>query len=64
MAKTKQNKVGLDFSGGPVVKNLPANAEDTGSGKILLATELLGPGATTTEPSCSTARAPQEKPPQ
>ena len=41
-----------DFSGGPVVKNLPANAEDMGL--------LSGPGrpspspcATATEPTCS-----------
>ena len=53
-----------DFSGGAVVKNLPANAEDMGS--------LSGPGrpnlsprATTTEARVPRARAPQqEKPPQ
>ena len=44
----------LDFPGGVVVKNLPANAEDTGlipcrSGKILRAAEQRSPCATTTE---------------
>ena len=44
-----------DFPGGAVVKNLPANAGDTGfepwSGKIPHATEQLSPSATTTEPA-------------
>ena len=41
------------FPGGSVVKNLPANAGDTfdpWSGKILQASEQLGPCATTTKP--------------
>ena len=43
------------FPGGPVVRNLPANAGDTGSipglgAKIPHATEQLSPCATTTEP--------------
>ena len=58
-----------DFPGAPVVKNLPANAGDTGSnpspGKIPHATEQPSPGATTTEPMCPGAFVPQqEKPPQ
>ena len=58
-----------------MVKNLPANAGDTGfnpwSGKIPHATEQLSPCATTTEPalwsSCATtteARAPRARAPQ
>ena len=43
------------FSGGTVVENLPANARDTGSspgpGGSHIATEQLGPWATTTEPA-------------
>ena len=42
-----------DFPRGTVVKNLPANAGDTGSswsGKIPHAAEQLSPCATTTEP--------------
>ena len=46
-----------DFSGGPVVKNPPDNAEDTGwilgdlwSGKIPHALEQLNPCNKTTEP--------------
>ena len=40
------------FPGGPVVKNLPASAGDTGliPEKILYALEQLNPCATTTEP--------------
>ena len=57
-----------DFPGAPVVKNLPANAGDTGSnpspGKIPHATEQPSPGATPTEPMCPGAFVPQEKPPQ
>ena len=42
----------LDFPGGPVVKNLPANAGDTGSPHLL-------------KPACPRAHAPRrEKPPQ
>ena len=45
----------LGLPGGSVVKNLPANAGDTGSspgpGKIPHATEQLSPCATTTEPA-------------
>ena len=44
------------FAGGPVVKNLPANAGGTGSipgsGKIPHAEEQLSPCAPTTEPMC------------
>ena len=45
-----------DVPGGPVVKNLPANAGDTSSildlgTKIPLAVEHLSPCAITTEPS-------------
>ena len=43
------------FAGGPVVKNLPANAGGTGSipgsGKIPRATGELSPGAPATEPA-------------
>ena len=43
-----------DFPGGPVVKNLPANAGDQGfdpwSGKISHAMETLNPSSTPTEP--------------
>ena len=59
------------FPGGAVVKNLPANAGDTGSSPgpgrshIPHAAEQLIPWATTTEARVPTARAPQqEKPPQ
>ena len=50
---------GWDFPGGPVVKNLPSNAEDEGSIpgrgiKIPYATGQLSPRATTTEPRAST----------
>ena len=31
MGQYVQNKLGKDFSGGPVVKNPPADARDTGS---------------------------------
>ena len=45
---------GQDFSGGPVVKNPPANAQDTGSipgpGKSPQAAEQLSSYVTTTEP--------------
>ena len=44
----------LDFPGGSVVKNLPANAADTGSipdpGKFPHSSEQLSLGATTVEP--------------
>ena len=48
-------KIVRDFPGGPVVKNLPSNAGNTGSipgqgTKIPHATGKLSPGATTTEP--------------
>ena len=43
------------FPGGLVVENLPANAGDTGSspglGRSHMATEQLGPWATTTDPA-------------
>ena len=54
-----------DFPGGPVVKNPPANTEDTGS--------IPGPGrshtpcnywAAASEARGPRAQAPQEKPPQ
>ena len=53
-----------DFPGGAVVKNPPANAEDTGSipgrgTKIPHAAGQLSPRATTTEPVCSGAHEPQ-----
>ena len=51
--KTQEN-ISKGFPGGPVVKNPPCNARDTGfdrwSGKIPHAAEQLSPGATTTEP--------------
>ena len=65
-----------DFPGGAVVKNLPANAGDTGSSPGLgrshmprsyeaCAPQLLSPHAATTEAHMTRARAPQqEKPPQ
>ena len=59
-----------DFPGGPVVKNLPASAGDTGltpgpGSKIPHAAGQLSPRATTTEPAHSRARAlQQEKSPQ
>ena len=54
-----------DFPGGTVVKNLPANAEDTGSSPDPCphATEQLSPCATTSEARAPRARQ-QEKPPQ
>ena len=65
-----------DFPGGTVVKNLPANAGDTGSSLVLedshkpqsneaSAPQLLSLRATTTEAHMPRDRAPQqEKPPQ
>ena len=50
----KKRKKARDFPGGTVVKNLPANAGDTGSipgGKIPHAPEQLSLCATTTEPA-------------
>ena len=46
-----------DFSGGPVVKNLPTNAGDTGlipglGTKTPHATGKLSPHTTTTDPAC------------
>ena len=57
-------KICGDFPGGPVVKNLPSNAGDAGSipcrgTKIPHAVGQLSPCATTTEPVCSGAHAPQ-----
>ena len=51
-----------DFTAGPVLKNLPCNAGDTGSipgpgTKIPYATEQLSPCTTTTEPSLYSPRA-------
>ena len=57
----------LDFPGGAVVKNPPANAGDTGSspGLIPHAAEQLSLCTTTTEACKPRAHAPQqEKPPQ
>ena len=59
----------MDFPGGALVKNPPANAGGHGfepwSGKIPHAAEQLSPRATTTEAHVPRARAPQqEKPPQ
>ena len=59
--KKKKNQ---GFPGGSVVKNLPANAEDTGSiphlGTCHMPVERLSPSATTTEPAfqslCSATR--------
>ena len=50
------NEKNRDVPGGPVVKNLPCNAEDTGlipgwGAKILHAAEHQGPCITTTEPT-------------
>ena len=57
-----------DFPGGTVVKNLPANAGDTGSSPCLgrsRVPQLLSPCATTTEARMPRAHAlQQEKPPQ
>ena len=58
-----------DLSGGPVVKNFPANAENMdwilGPGEIPHAMEQLCPWATTTEASVPRACVPQrERPPQ
>ena len=39
-----------DFPGSPVVKNLPANAGDMGSGKTPRASAHLSPQTTATEP--------------
>ena len=55
-----------DFPGGPVVENPPSNAGDMGSiprrgTKIPHATGQLSPLTTTAEPTCSGARAPQQK---
>ena len=53
-----------DFPGGPVVRNLPANAGDMGlipglGAKIPHAERQLSPCAPTTEPTCSRAFLPQ-----
>ena len=59
----------MDFPGGPVVKNLPANANAGNTGSIPVQEdsihhEQLSPSATIPEPICPGASAPQEKPPQ
>ena len=60
----------LGFPGGPVVKNPPCNVGDVGlipgqGTKIPHAVGQLSLCATTAEPACSRAHAPQqEKPPQ
>ena len=53
-----------DFPGGPVVRNLPSNAKDTGltpcqGPKVPHAAGQLSPHATTTETEHSEAREPQ-----
>ena len=58
-----KNNIG-DFPGGPVVKNTPSNAGDTGSipgrgTKIPHAAGQLSPRAATTDPMRSGACAPQ-----
>ena len=55
-----------DFPGGPVVENMPSDSGDPGSipgqvTKIPHAAGQLSPCDTTTEPTHSTARAPQLK---
>ena len=65
--KKKKNLIknwARDFPGGPVVKNLPSNAGDTGSipgrgTKIPHAAGQLSPHAATTEPTCCGAHTPQ-----
>ena len=56
----------LDFPGGAVVKNPPANAGDIGSepwsGKIPHAAEQLSPCATTTEPAFYSPQATTTEP--
>ena len=53
------------FPGGAVVKNLPANAGDTGSspGQGISREPLLSPCATTTEAHTPRAHAPQQEKP-
>ena len=55
----------LDFPDGPVVKNSPANAGDTGSipgpGKPQHAMEQLNPSATAAEPACPSTHAPSKR---
>ena len=56
----KKKNASLDFSSGPVVKNLPSNAENAGSifgwrAKIPHAEEQLIPHISTTEPMQSRA---------
>ena len=62
----KKITLGRDFSGGSVVKNLPSNAGDgglTGRGiEIPHTTVKLSWRPTATEPTCSRACVPQEKP--
>lgn len=64
--KKKKITLGRDFSGGSVVKNLPSNAGDgglTGWGiEIPHTTVKLSWRPTATEPTCSRACVPQEKP--
>ena len=59
----------MGFPGGPVVKNLPANAGDTGSipalGRLHMPPGQLSPYTTAIEPAHPRTYAPQqEKPPQ
>ena len=54
LAHLKAKEQGRDFPGGPVVKNLPANAGDTGSiadpGRRHMPAGQLSPCTMTTEP--------------
>ena len=62
----KKRKV--DFPGGPVVKNLPANAGDMGSipglGRFHMPRGQLNLCTTTTQPAHLEPKLPNEKPPQ
>ena len=54
--KSHYRQISQDFPGGPVVKNLPCNARDSGSTpgqgtKIPHAMQQLSPSSTTTEPA-------------
>ena len=56
----------MDFLGGPVIKNQPSNAEDTGlilgqGTKIPKAAEQLSLRAAATEPCCLDPQAPQQE---
>ena len=56
----------MDFLGGPVIKNQPSNAEDTGlilgqGTKIPKAAEQLSLHAAATEPCCLDPQVPQQE---